>query len=88
MRGADQPSRYPPRGVWFGLILAAWGVRTLAAQSVSDSATRQSTDPLVLSAERVWQWSGADGQYVYLSGAASVLQGTDGLRPRKPSAAS
>ena len=23
MRGDDRSSRYPPRGVWFGLILAA-----------------------------------------------------------------
>ncbi len=80
MRGDDQPSRYPPRGVWFGLILALCSVRALAAQEAPDDATRQSADPLVLSAERVWRWRGADGQYLYLSGAASVLQGTDGLR--------
>ena len=80
VRGDDQPSRYPPRGVWFGLILAACTVRALAAQEATDAAPRDPGEPLVLSADRVWEWRGADGQYLYLSGHASALQGTDGLR--------
>ncbi len=83
MRGDDQPSRYPPRGVWFGLILSACAMRALAAQEPSDAAPRAPAEPLMLSADRVVGWSGPDAQYLYLSGSTSVLQGTDGLRAAK-----
>jgi len=33
-----------------------------------------------ISAERASVWRGPDAQYLYLSGGASLLQGTDGLR--------
>ncbi len=84
MRGDDQPSRYPPRGVWFGLILSACAVRALAAQGPSDAAWRAAAEPLVLSADRVVGWRGPDdAQYLYLSGSASVRQGTDVLLAAK-----
>ena len=80
MRGDDQPSRYPPRGVWLGLILSACAWHASSAQDAPDAATRGPAEPLVLSARSVTVWGGPDAQYVYLSGAAAVLQGTDGLR--------
>ena len=40
VRGDDRSSRYPPRGVWFGLILAAGTVRALLAQDVPDEDDR------------------------------------------------
>ena len=43
MRGDDRSSRYPPRGVWFGLILAAGTVRALLAQDVPDAEDCTST---------------------------------------------
>ncbi len=82
MRGDDQPSRYPPRGVWFGLIIAAWCAGVTLAQDNPDTAwSRSATDPLVLSAQRLWRWVGTDGyDYVYLAGKSCSLQGADGLR--------
>ena len=38
MPGYDRSRRYPPRGVWFGLILAAMTVRALVAQDALDEA--------------------------------------------------
>jgi hypothetical protein len=66
--------------VWLGLILAACAWRTSAAQDAPDAANRGPAEPLALSARYVTVWGGPDAQYVYLSGAAAVLQGTDGLR--------
>ena len=80
VRGDDQPSRYPPRGVWFGLILAACACRASSAQDAPDPASRGPAEPLVLSARTISVWGGPDAQYVYLSGAAAVLEGTDGMR--------
>ncbi len=81
MRGDDQPSRYPPRGVWFGLIFVSCCAGFTLGQDNPDAAgARSPTDPLVLSAERVWRWVGTDGfDYVCLSGRSSALQGMDGL---------
>ena len=82
MRGDDQPSRYPPRGVWFGLIISAWCAGASLGQDRPDPAgARAPTDPLVFSAQNVWRWVGTDGHYyLYLSGESSALQGVDGLR--------
>lgn len=84
MRGDDQASRRPPRGVWYALILAAFSVRAVAAQDAPGADPRASTEPLELSAEQVWEWSGPDAQYLYLSGGAAALQGgTEGLRAKQ-----
>ena len=80
MRGDDQPSRYPPRGVWFGLILAACALRIATAQDATGPARRGPAEPLVLSGGRVSTW-GRSGWAVRLPvRAASVFQGTEGLR--------
>ena len=84
MRGDDLSSRYPPRGVWFGLILAAGTVCALLAQDVPDDAdTRRQSDPIVLAATSVTQWKSSDGVWVRLTGNTSVLQGVDGVRCRE-----
>ena len=84
MRGDDQPSRYPPRGVWFGLILAAGFAGVLLGQDAPDPAGASTpTDPVVFSAQRVWRWAGADGHYLYLYGESAALQGVDGIRSRE-----
>ncbi len=76
MRGDDQPSRYPPRGVWFGLILSAGLAGLLLGQDAPDpSGPSTPTDSVVFSAQRVWRWAGADGYYLYLQGESAVLQG-------------
>jgi hypothetical protein len=81
VRGDDRPSRYPPRGAWFGLVLAACTLCAPAsAQVAPDAAALGPAEPLVLSAERVSAWSDADDRYLSLSGKASVLQDTEGLR--------
>ncbi len=81
MRGDDRPSRYPPRGVWFGLFLASCALcAPLAAQVAPEDTTRGPGEPLVLTAERIAAWRTEEAQYLYLSGGASILQGTDGLR--------
>ncbi len=84
MRGDDQPSRYPPRGVWFGLILAAGFAGILFGQDAPDPAgTSTPTDPVMVSAQRVWRWAGPDGYYLYLHGESAALQGVDGIRSRE-----
>ena len=81
MRGDDRSSRYPPRGVWFGLILAAGTVRALLAQDVpAEDDSRRLADPVVLAANRVTQWQAAGAIWVRLAGQASVLQPVDGIR--------
>ena len=46
MRGDDRSSRYPPRGVWFGLILAMGTVRAHLRPGVPDErAGAASTSP-------------------------------------------
>ena len=81
MRGDDRSSRYPPRGVWFGLILAAGTVRALLAQDVpAADDSRRLADPVVLAANRVTQWKAAGAIWVRLVGDASVLQ-PRGRRP-------
>ena len=79
MRGDDRSCRYPPRGVWLGLILASMTVRALLAQDAPDDATkRRLKDPVSLAADRVTHWSGPDGQHwVHLWGNAAVLHGPD-----------
>ena len=75
--GYDRSRRYPPRGVWFGLFLAAMSLRAAAAQDVLDEATRrQLNDPVTLAAERVTHWIGPDGHWVHLWGNVSVLHGS------------
>ncbi len=44
MRGDDQASRYPPRGVWFALILAAFFMRTAVAQDAPGADARESAE--------------------------------------------
>jgi hypothetical protein len=84
VRGHDVSSRYPPRGVWFGLILAAGTVRAVMAQDVRDEADgRRQSDPVVLAATSVTQWKSSDGVWVRLAGNTSVLQGVDGVRARE-----
>lgn len=83
MRGDDRSSRYPPRGVWFGLILAVGTVRALLAQDVpAEGDSRHLADPVVLAANRVTQWKAAGAVWVRLAGQASVLQPVDGIRAR------
>ena len=84
MRGDDRSSRYPPRGVWFGLILAVGTVRALLAQDVpAEDDPRRLADPVVLAANRVTQWKAAGAIWVRLVGDASVLQPVDGVRARE-----
>ena len=84
MRGDDQPSRYPPRGVWFGLILTAGFAGVLLGQDVPEgTGVSTPTDPVVLSAQRVWRWGGPDGHYLYLYGESAALQGVEGIRSRE-----
>jgi hypothetical protein len=84
VRGDDQPSRYPPRGVWFGLILAAGFAGVLLGQDAPDpSGASTPTDPVVFSAQQVWRWVGADGYYLYMYGKSAALQGVDGIRSRE-----
>ena len=86
MRGHDVSSRYPPRGVWFGLILVAGTVRAVLAQDLRDEAEgRRHSDPVVLAATSVTQWKSSDGVWVRLVGNTSVLQGVDGVRAGRPS---
>src|SRR5690242_16128358 len=48
VRGDDQPSRCPPRGVWFGLILTAGLAGVLPAQEAPEpNAAPRTADPLV-----------------------------------------
>jgi hypothetical protein len=78
VRGYDRSRRYPPRGVWFGLVLAATTVRALMAQDALDDATkRRLSDPVALAADRVTHWNGPDGHWVHLWGNVSVLHGTE-----------
>ncbi len=67
-----------------GLFLAVGTVRALLAQDVrpETDAHRQS-DPVVLAATSVTQWKSSDGDWVRLTGSASVLQGVDGVRARE-----
>jgi hypothetical protein len=85
VRGDDQPSRYPPRGVWFGLLILASCAGIATGQDILDRAgARSPADPVLLSARRVWRWVGTDGyDYVYLDGQSSALQGASGLRASK-----
>ena len=84
MRGDDISSRYPPRGVWFGLILAVGTARALLAQDVRDEAVaRRLSEPIVLAATSVTQWKSSDAVWVRLTGNVSVLQGVDGVRARE-----
>ena len=88
MRGDDRSCRYPPRGVWLGLILATMAVRAVAAQDGLDEATtRRLKDPVSLAADRVTHWKGPDGQqWVHLWGNAAILHGPDAVvRARKRS---
>jgi hypothetical protein len=84
VRGDDRSSRYPPRGVWFGLILAMGTVRALVAQETPDGrAARRLNAPIVLAASKVTHWKAADGDWVLLQDASSVLQGVHGIRARE-----
>ncbi len=84
MRGDDRPSRYPPRGVWLGFILAAGMAPILLAQdSLSARDLRASKEPIVLSARRVAPWDGFGARWLYLSGDVAVLQGTEGIRAQQ-----
>jgi hypothetical protein len=84
VRGDDRSSRYPPGGVWFGLILAVGIVRAATAQDDPEAEkTRRLADPVVLAANRVTQWKASDGIWVRLAGDASVLQGVEGVRARE-----
>jgi hypothetical protein len=84
VRGDDRCSRYPPRGVWFGLILAAGTVRALLAQDVHEEETaRRLADPVVLAADHVTQWKAADAIWVRLAGNSSVLHGVEGARGKE-----
>ena len=84
MRGDDQPSRYPPRGVWFGLILTAGLAGVLPAQEAPEpDAASRTADPLSLTADRVTRWVSPDGYYVHLLGDAALLQGVEGFRARE-----
>jgi hypothetical protein len=81
VRGDDRSSRYPPRGVWFGLILLTGLGQVLLAQDEPDATTaRRLQEPIVLAGRRVTEWSTADGRWVHLFGKAAVLQGVEGLR--------
>jgi hypothetical protein len=76
--GYDRSRRYPPRGVWFGLVLAAISLRAVAAQDGLDEATRRKlNDPVALAADRVSHWNGPDGHWVHLWGNVSVLHGSE-----------
>jgi hypothetical protein len=76
--GYDRSRRYPPRGVWFGLVLAATTVRALVAQDALDEATmRRLHDPVALAADRVTHWNGPDGHWIHLWGNVSVLHGPE-----------
>jgi hypothetical protein len=78
VRGYDRSRRYPPRGVWLGLVLTAISLRALAAQDVLDDATRRRlNDPISLAGDRVTQWTGPDGHWVHLWGNVSVLHGPE-----------
>ena len=90
MRGDDRSCRYPPRGVWLGLILASMTVCALLAQDApDDEATRRLKEPVSLAANRVTHWNGPDGDWVHLWGNVAILQGTDAVVPRgKPSCGS
>ncbi len=84
MRGDDQASRYPPRGVWFGLILLCGIGPVLFAQDEPDGTTaRRVQEPIVLAGRRVTAWSTADGRWVHLFDKAAVLQGVEGLRAKE-----
>ena len=84
MRGDDQASRYPPRGVWFGLILLCGIGPVLFAQDEPNGTTaRRVQDPIVLAGRRVTAWSTADGRWVHLFDRAAVLQGVEGLRAKE-----
>ena len=85
MRGDDRACRYPPRGVWFGLILAAMTLRAgLAQEALDDAAMRGLRDPVSLAGDRVTHWNGTDGQHwVHLWGNAAVLHGADAGRTRR-----
>jgi hypothetical protein len=81
VRGDDRSIRYAPRGVWFGLILAAGTVRAVLAQDVQDDdRSRRLADPVVLAANQVTQWKAGGAIWVHLAGNSSVLHGVDGLR--------
>ena len=83
MRGDDQPSRYPPRGVWFGLILSAGLAGLLLGQDAPDpSGPSTPTDSRgVLGPARValgWR-----RRVLPLpQGESAVLQGVNGIRSR------
>ena len=83
MRGDDRSSRYPPRGVWFGLMLAVGMVCALLAQDVpAEDDSRHLADPVVLAADRVTRWEAAGAIWVRLAGQASLLQPVEGV-PRR-----
>ena len=82
MRGDDQPSRYPPRGVWFGLFLSALLLPAAMATAQDPTGTNPGApaDPLRLAADRITRWSDPEARYLFLTGSASAFQGTEGLR--------
>ena len=91
MRGDDRSSRYPPRGVWFGLILA---VGTVRASVGAGRARRDDAAPTRRPSRSCWpptavtHWSAPDGHLGPAPGDSSVLQGVDGVRARRPSSGS
>jgi hypothetical protein len=65
VRGDDRPSRYPPRGVWLGFILAAGTARILVAQdALGDRELRAPKEPIVLSARHVAPWDGFGARWL------------------------
>src|SRR5262249_28286948 len=84
VRGDDQPSRCPPLGVWFGIILAIGIGRVLLAQDGSDpTPARQLNDPIELVAQQEAVWKTPDGEWVHLFGASAVFQGAEGIRAQE-----
>jgi hypothetical protein len=90
VRGDDHSSRYPPRGVWFGLILMAAAIRGLAAQDgPAEGAARLPQEaiasapqqPVMSAAERVHAAvaSRLDVPIVLAAGQVVEWKATDGL---------